>query len=445
MEALSPHHLPPVDPHDDHDDNDDKANLEPIPLDRVSFGSGTHAPPQEEAHHHPHHPAYLEALRPSTPPQEAAPADPMSDRPLPPTINSIVVVVVEAYDVLSGRGARVNAQAGNQALRALCACRRAAWEAANMPAKKRLSAELVDAMIQRHGTRFLKAHAHGGWERLSIPQARLKVAQVLRDLGRVNRPGRPARVMPTATATPLAPILELPMGVTANDVLGGRGAWINAHPGNTAWRAWAAAARATFLAGSYAEKRSLAGEVVRRVQAHGGRFVKRRAGAEASSPALPLDDSDAHDTWEELADEQAIQKTCQVMRDLERPDRVEREEKRRLHKLAKRKVTDSTTVRTETNRGTALGEARTSDPLPEAAVPEEDVLLATGPEEEEEDVPTDMVVEQAVAAAAEDLHQQLEDSKAPDFPGHPLYAPEVEPLEEGLLAEEGGVEVPRWI
>jgi hypothetical protein len=133
------------------------------------------------------------------------------------------------------------------------------------------------------------------------------------------------------------------------------------------------------------------------------------------------------------------------MRDLQRPDRVEREERRRLRKLAKRKATDSTTVPTETNRGTALGEARTSDPLPEAAVPEEDVLLATGPEEEEEDVPADMVVEQAVAAAAEALHQQLEDSKAPDFPGRPLYAPEVEPLEEGLLAEEGGVEVPRWI
>jgi hypothetical protein len=65
---------------------------------------------------------------------------------------------------------------------------------------------------------------------------------------------------------------------------------------------------------------------------------------------------------------------------------------------------------------------------------------------QEEEIPSD-VVDQAVADAAEALHQQLEDKgEPPEFNGQTLYAPEVAPLAAaGLLAGEGDDEVTRWI
>lgn len=93
-----------------------------------------------------------------------------------------------------------------------------------------------------------------------------------------------------------------------NDVLNGRGAWVNAHKGNIKFRAVCFARKPEFEAGNHAAKRRIATEIVEMTKAVSGRFLKRRDGK--GGP------------WYELSTEKAILKACQVMRDFQRPDRV---------------------------------------------------------------------------------------------------------------------------
>lgn len=121
---------------------------------------------------------------------------------------------------------------------------------------------------------------------------------------------------------PLAPIVENPYGVHDHDVLSGRGAFVNGHVGNARFRQHAIDRKPQFDAGNYSEKRSLATEIVGIIRSLDppGRFLKRMA---AGRPKP--EDGGANvieGGWEELNDDRAIHKACQVMRDLQRPDRL---------------------------------------------------------------------------------------------------------------------------
>lgn len=134
---------------------------------------------------------------------------------------------------------------------------------------------------------------------------------------------------------PVGPIIENPFGVHDHDILCGRGAFVNGHVGNQRLRTLALERKAAFDAGNYTEKRSLAGEIVQIIKGlePAGRFLKR-------GPATPAKAEKKEDEswvvppkgtsgeWEELSDEKAIHKACQVMRDIDRPDRKDREERR---------------------------------------------------------------------------------------------------------------------
>ena len=170
-----------------------------------------------------------------------------------------------------------------------------------------------------------------------------------------------------------------PFGVHAHDVLSGRGAYVNGHVGNARLRKLALERKPQFDGGNYTEKRQLASEIVTIIKSLDppGRFLKKaskelleahekaaaetkeeapkegeaakkeetktteeatkegeaakadeakpEAASEPTAPALPpLVDG----VWEELSDDKAIHKACQVMRDISRPDRKYREERK---------------------------------------------------------------------------------------------------------------------
>lgn len=132
----------------------------------------------------------------------------------------------------------------------------------------------------------------------------------------------------------MEPIIENPFGVHSHDVLSGRGAFVNGHVGNNRLRNLALERKAQFDAGNYTEKRALATEIVHIIRSlkPPGRFLKK---VTAKKGAAAKDDDDAKDPqkefeseWEELVDEKAIHKACQVMRDIDRPDRKDRELRR---------------------------------------------------------------------------------------------------------------------
>jgi hypothetical protein len=145
------------------------------------------------------------------------------------------------YDVLSGRGAHVNAHPGNKKFRALCFARKAQFEAGNHAAKRRIATEIWNAMVQQHQSRYLKKRLDKGpWHEMSAHEAILKAQQVIRDYQRPDRI-RDHKKQNRATATPMddvpvppppiEPIIEHPEGVTDSDVLCGRGAFVNGHSG----------------------------------------------------------------------------------------------------------------------------------------------------------------------------------------------------------------------
>lgn len=114
------------------------------------------------------------------------------------------------------------------------------------------------------------------------------------------------------------------------DVLSGRGAAVNNHPGNKKFRALCFVRKAHFDLGNHAAKRKLATEIVEILQSGKdhtpSRFLKRRP-----ANALPPADSASTETpassttplYYAMTKEQAILKAQQVMRDYKRPDRLE--------------------------------------------------------------------------------------------------------------------------
>jgi hypothetical protein len=92
-------------------------------------------------------------------------------------------------DVLSGRGASVNAHGGNKKFRALCFARKPEFDAGNHAAKRRIATEIVTATTSGTNARFLKKKKadKGAWFEMNLDQAILKACQVMRDYKRPDR------------------------------------------------------------------------------------------------------------------------------------------------------------------------------------------------------------------------------------------------------------------
>jgi len=255
-------------------------------------------------------------------------------------------------DVLSGRGASVNAHPGNKKFRALCFARKPEFEAGNHAAKRRVATEIVTNTFDGGKARFLKKKGEKGpWYAMTKEQAILKACQVMRDYKRPDRmamremmqqngharkrsrsaePSTPLLDTPVPTG-PLEPIIENPFGVHSHDVLSGRGAFVNGHIGNSRLRNLALERKIQFDAGNYTEKRALATEIVHLIRSlkPPGRFLKKVTAKKGEKVVEETDAAKAFENeWEELPDEKSIHKACQVMRDIDRPDRKDRELRR---------------------------------------------------------------------------------------------------------------------
>lgn len=125
-----------------------------------------------------------------------------------------------------------------------------------------------------------------------------------------------------------------------HDVLNGRGASVNAHRGNTRFRALCFARKPEFEAGNHAAKRRVATEIVGMTKALPGRFLKRK---QDKGP------------WYELSTEKSILKACQVMRDFQRPDRLALREMTTANGGRKRQRTSESTPGVNAVSGTLAG------------------------------------------------------------------------------------------
>jgi hypothetical protein len=131
--------------------------------------------------------------------------------------------------------------------------------------------------------------------------------------------------------------------VAPMDVLSGRGASVNNHPGNKKFRALCFVRKPLFDAGNHAAKRRIATEIVNLMMkpppdanVEPSRFLKRK------------DDKGPHYA---MTEEQAIAKAQQVMRDYKRPDRVSlRENLEASGQLRKRNRTTVSTPIDEVSR-----------------------------------------------------------------------------------------------
>lgn len=150
---------------------------------------------------------------------------------------------------------------------------------------------------------------------------------------------------------PLPPIVENPFGVNDHDVLSGRGAFVNGHIGNAHFRELCAERKPQFDAGTYTEKRSLATDVVSIIRSltPPGRFLKR-----IKEDGSEIEFASTMPGWEELSDDSAIHKACQVMRDIARPDRQGERKRKHKDESLKMKATH------DEGREAELAEAETS-------------------------------------------------------------------------------------
>lgn len=88
--------------------------------------------------------------------------------------------------------------------------------------------------------------------------------------------------------------------IGSNDVLCGRGGATNNHPGNKRFRAIVAHHMPEYLAARKKEKSIIAQRIVDHIKRQGGRFLKR---------------SDGNNTWIEVSDKKATEKTSQALRE----------------------------------------------------------------------------------------------------------------------------------
>ncbi len=98
-----------------------------------------------------------------------------------------------------------------------------------------------------------------------------------------------------------------------NDVLTGRGAHINLHPGNQKFRALCYAHKAIFDVANHAAKRRIATEIWNTCQTlYQSRFLSKQPSSRTDGP------------WIQQSSQKAIFKAAQTIRDYQRPDRIQR-------------------------------------------------------------------------------------------------------------------------
>jgi hypothetical protein len=238
-------------------------------------------------------------------------------------------------DIIGGRGAAVNGRKGNMRFRALCFARKLEFEAGNHAAKRRIATEIVMTVTRQHQSRFFKKVSDSVWEEMTMEASIQKACQVMRDYQRPDRVAtkeesnsnnntsstnnkrkhavhqEEEEVARIVAEIPAQPYVENPQGVTANDILSGRGAFVNGHVGNQRLRRLAQERKVAFDSGNFCEKQALASEIVAEIRAVGGRFLKRKT-VDKNDPNLPAEE----EQWEELSDDKALHKACQVMRDI---------------------------------------------------------------------------------------------------------------------------------
>jgi hypothetical protein len=95
--------------------------------------------------------------------------------------------------------------------------------------------------------------------------------------------------------------------VNDNDVLCGRGAPTNFHPGNQHFREVVASYQSAYIAAKRADKPEIALQVVHRIEERGGRFLKR-----TKVPGLG---PSGHFFWQEIGEQRAYEKACQALRE----------------------------------------------------------------------------------------------------------------------------------
>ena len=97
-----------------------------------------------------------ETAKVETAPKDTAEAKSEEAKPAEAEETGPAVWEPKDQDVLSGRGASVNAHAGNKKFRALCFSRKPEFEAGNHAAKRRIATEIVTATANNGESRFLK-------------------------------------------------------------------------------------------------------------------------------------------------------------------------------------------------------------------------------------------------------------------------------------------------
>lgn len=177
-----------------------------------------------------------------------------------------------------------------------------------------------------------------------------------------------------------------------------------------------------FDSGNYTEKRALATEIVSHIRSLDppGRFLKRVNRApkpqkdESGDWILPPRGLDG--TWEELNDEKAIHKACQVMRDIDRPDRKDREVRRRKKlKLGPDGEEVSVTsgdakedAAAPVDDTTAAVEAAITAAAEKVVAASEEAIIEVETQDDKTKDAAEKAVEEAVAAVQEGLDSAME-------------------------------------
>ena len=100
---------------------------------------------------------------------------------------------------------------------------------------------------------------------------------------------------------------ELVYDLRDQDVLCGRGAPTNFHPGNQLFRELVAKFQSAYLASRRSDKPEIATQIVKAIQKRGGRFLKR-----TKMPGLG---PSGHFCWKDIGEQRAYEKACQALRE----------------------------------------------------------------------------------------------------------------------------------
>jgi len=307
-------------------------------------------------------------------------------------------VNIRSNDVLLGRGGFTNHFPGNLIFRKLIVQYQVPYFRASKTDKPRIANEVVQKIRNTNG-RFLKKIASGEWRDVGDSRAREKVSQALREKGpelkellgpsvhkdssddeskidsnqfltKLHPPhlGLGSNYFTEPITQSSLPASESPqwippspvqvvhasrhrdsddLHITIMDVLCGRGAGVNRHPGNIVFRKLVAAHRREYKnAITKKLKSTISRSIVNDIRAKGGRFLRRAKLRYNDSHAI-ASDTDSF-VWVEVNAEKAVEKTSQALRESESeqlPTRVETLQDRRKHpflriKLATRDIFD---------------------------------------------------------------------------------------------------------